>query len=549
MKLHALSAYLLIMAAGMMMPSGAIGATEVGQNNRSTGLEDPSLNPWIEPLNQCASNDGQYHLDMNMGFLNTDYFCRIDPQLGAQFETKVIQSTNRDAARLVLSKANACHSLNSERILIGASRNNAKQIRALVPNAPENSVIKIGKRNKAWGPPETHAKVFQLSNGVNQFFTVHGSLNLQTVGLTCKANNALRFTESNPTLYNYFKNLGNAVEANNGKPSFPDGGSADSSGTELAPVNIGDYTVLFYGGRGMEFVGSDPKALSQAWPAYINPPYSNQHAPNVVNWYDSVIYDAATQLRQGRAVNIDVLIFEIGEESAFVNNLWKFIQDGFDSGKTEDKTSSEIISNPFPGKLEVRFLWQFQSGKKRFGTTYENLNGPNRIRNADAKAQAGQYSLEASRIWPTLDQSGIAINPGTPHDMHNKLVVLEVPSHEEERRLYVTSSNMDTPNIGSGKLWQAGTIIQEKPGKSPWSGSNAHKPNLWNAYKQYFDLLWSNREGQPNAGQIQFSKLIDEKRAAGFVNWIETVPATPGNTFIKPKEGIDAFFFPIPISQ
>ena len=539
----------LLIKVSTILALGVFGATATGQVNNPTSLEDRTLNPWIDSLNQCVSNDGQYRLDMNMGFLNTDYFCSIDPKIGIQFQTKVTQPTNRDAARLVLSKANACQTLSSERILVGASRNNAEQIRDLVPNSPKNSIIKIGKRNKLWEPPETHAKVFQLSNGIDQFFTVHGSLNLQTVGLTCKANNALRFTETSPTLYTYFKNLGDAVELNNGKLGFGDNGTTNSSGTQLAPANIGEYTVHFYSGRGNEFVGNAPDELAKSWPAYINPPISNQHIPGIVNWYDAVIYDAAKQLRQGRTVKIDVLIFEIGEESAFVNNLWNFVQNGFDNGRAEDKTSNERVSSPYIGKLEVRFLWQFQSGKKRFGTTYTNLNGSNLITNADSKAQPRQYSLEVARIWPTLDQSGVAINPGTPRDMHNKLVVLDVPGHEEERRLYVTSSNMDTPNVGSGKLWQVGTIIQEKSGASPWSGPNANKPNLWNAYKQYFDLFWDNREGQPNAGQINFAKLLDEKRSAGFVNWIETVPTNSRTSFNKPKEGIDAFFFPIPISQ
>jgi len=549
MKLNIHPAYILLIAASAILSSTVLAATTMSQNNNSTSLENPTLNPWIEPLNQCASNNGQYHLDMDMGFLNTDYFCRIDPNRGVQFQTKAIQPTNRDAARLTLSMVNACQNLSTERMLIGASRNNVKQIQGLTPNAPQNSIVKIGKRNNIWQAPETHAKVFQLSNGIDQFFTVHGSLNLQTVGLTCKANNALRFTEANPTLYNYFKQLGDAVELNNGSSRFKDGGSINSSGTQLTPADIGKYTVLFYGGRGIGFVGSGPNSETQPWPIYINPPITNQHAPGVINWYDVVIYDAAKQLRQGRSVTIDVLIFEIGEESAFVNNLWQFVANGFAGGKSEDKTSNEIVPSPFTGKLEVRFLWQFQANKSRLGRTYAHLNGPSKITNADPKTQPGIYSLEAARIWPVLDRSGIAINPGTPRDMHNKLVVLDVPGHEEERRLYVTSSNMDTPNVGSGKLWQAGTIIYEKSGEAPWSGANTNRPSLWNAYKQYFDLLWSNREGQPDAGQVNFSKLIDEKRAAGFVNWIETVPTKPGTHFKKPKEGIDAFFFPIPISQ
>lgn len=504
-------------------------------------LEDPALNPWLSPLNQCANQSGQYHLDIDMGFLNTDYFCRIDPKLGAQFDTKTVQPTNRDAARLVLSKVNSCQSLASERILVGASRNTVKQLQELIPNSPQASIINIGKRNNIWNPPETHAKVFQLDNGIDQYFTVHGSLNLQTVGLTCKANNALRFTETNPTLYNYFQKLGTAVEKNDGKAGFGNAGEINSSGTDHALVSIGDYSVQFYGGRGMGFVGSGPSLQNKSWPGYINPPITKQHAPGVINWYDSIIYDAAKQLRQGRSVKIDVLIFEIGEQNAFVDNLWRFVKTGFEGGKGEDKTSDEKVSTPFIGKLDVRFLWQFQSGNNKLAKTYGNLNGPNHISSSQKN-----YTIETARIWPILNSSGIAINPGTPRDMHNKLAILDVPGYEEERRLYVTSSNMDTPNVGSGRLWQIGTIISAKQNTYIWSGPNSHKPNLWNAYQQYFNLLWSNREGQPNSGQIHFSKLIDEKRANGFVNWIETVPHN-SEIKLKPKEGIDAFFFPIPI--
>ena len=544
MKFGAIFSILLSIAM-CAMPSLAAGDATSSQITASlTSLEDPSLNPWLSPLNQCANQSGQYHLDMDMGFLNTDYFCQIDPKLGAQFDTKTIQPTNRDAARLILSKVNACRSVTAERILVGASRNTAKQIQELIPNGPPISVVKIGKKNKIWNPPETHAKVFQLDNGLDQFFTVHGSLNLQTVGLTCKANNALRFTETNPALYNYFQRLGDAVLANDGKAGFGNGGEINSSGTNLAPVSIGDYSVHFYGGRGEGFVGSGSTMQNKSWPEYINPPITNQHAPGVVNWYDSIIYDAAKQLRQGRSVKIDVLIFEIGEENAFVNNLWRFVQTGFSNGKSEDKTSNENVPTTFIGKLDVRFLWQFQSGHNKLAKTYTNLNGPRKITSTQKS-----YSIETARIWPILNSSGIAINPGTPRDMHNKLAILDVPGYEQERKIYVTSSNMDTPNVGSGKLWQAGTIIQEGSRSSPWSGPNSHKSSLWKAYQQYFDLLWSNREGQPNAGQIHFSKMIDEKRTNGFVNWLETTPIKPGSNLSKSKEGIDAFFFPIPISQ
>lgn len=528
--------YLLASALGFMSVAHVYGY--------SNPLEDPLLNPWLTPLNQCAQESGRYQLDLDMGFLNTDYFCRIDQKQGVIFLTKEKQATNRDAARLALRKINSCDSINSGRILVGASRDSIADLRDLLKNKQQNFNLQIGKRNDLWNPPETHAKVFQLGNGVDQFFTVHGSLNLQTVGLTCKANNALRFTEVNPVIYSYFKDLGDAVETNTAKDKFSGAGTDNSSGTNLPVATIGEYQVRFYAGKGMGFVGNSTMQ-KQSWQDNINPPITNQHAPGILNWYDNVIFDAAKQLRQNRDVSIDVLIFEIGQENAFVANLWNFVQNGFENGKPEDKTSKDTVAQPYIGKLNVRFLWQFQSEQKGPGNTYALLNGPKQIDGVAQNTQASSYTLESARIWPVLNPSGIAINPGTPRDMHNKLAILNVHGHEEERKIYVTSSNMDTPNVGSGKLWQVGTIISAKPGSSIWSGDNTHKPNLWNAYKNYFDLLWSNREGQSNAGQIGFSKLINDQRAKGVVNWIETVPLHSDAKY-KPKEGIDAFFFPIP---
>jgi len=511
---------------------------------QSNPLEDPSLNPWITPLDQCGTQKGAYRLDIDMGFLNTDYFCRIDPQQGAVFLTKEKQPINRDAARLMLNKIDSCQSITSQRMLIGSSRDSIEQLQSLLSNRPPNSVLRIGKTKDQWKPPETHAKVFQLSNGVDQFFTVHGSLNIQTVGLTCKANNALRFTESQPVLYNYFKDLGDAVAANSAKGKFNGLGDDYSSGTDLALATIGNYQVQFYAGKGTGFVGVG-SLNDQVWPHNINPPVSKQHAPGTINWYDGVIYDAAKQLRQGRDVHIDVLIFEVGQENAFVNNLWKFVENGFEGGRTEDKTSMVKVSTPFIGKLSVRFLWQFQSGKKHSGKTYGLLNGPNIINGTTNSNEISPYSLEKARIWPIVDKSGIAINPGTPRDMHNKLAIVEVKNHPEANKLYVTSSNMDTPNVGSGKLWQAGTVISLKTGIQEGSQETPPSFGLWHSYKQYFELLWSNREGQVNAGQIGFSQLINERRKNSPVNWIETTSSKTDSKQAM-KEGIDAYFFPIP---
>ena len=60
---------------------------------QTSPLEDPALNPWITPLDQCDKNGNHNKLDINMGFLNTDYFCKIDPEKGAIFLTKNRQPT------------------------------------------------------------------------------------------------------------------------------------------------------------------------------------------------------------------------------------------------------------------------------------------------------------------------------------------------------------------------------------------------------------------------------------------------------------------------
>ena len=521
-----------------------IGLSHIFQAQGQTSpLEDPALNPWITPLDQCYKKSDHNNLDINMGFLNTDYFCKIDPEKGAIFLTKNRQPTNRDAARLVLEKLNSCQLFDSERILIGVSRDSLTQLQNLLPNRPPNTTLRIGKNNGIWSPPETHAKVFQLGNGVDRFFTVHGSLNIQTVGLTCKANNALRFTETKPVLYNYFKELGDAVEENTAHGKFYGQGSENSSGTNLPLADIENYQVKFYAGKGAGFVGGS--VAKQSWPKNINPPFVDQHANGVINWYDGLIYDAAKQLKLGRDVSLDVLIFEVGQENAFISNLWRFVQNGFENGKTEDKLSNEKVSTPFIGKLSVRFLWQFQSGKNRTGETFSILNGPNYINSSGTLNTSPNYTLEKARIWPILDKTGIALNPGTPRDMHNKLAVLTVKDYPEENKIYVTSSNMDAPGIGSGKLWQAGTTISLNPQSNAKDSKNSESYGLWNSYKQYFDLLWSNREGQENAGQIGFSELINQKRLTGTVNWIETIPVKSARSQ-EPKEGIDAFFFPIP---
>lgn len=509
-------------------------------------LASPTLNPWITPLSVCNHNQGKYSVDINMGFLNTDYLCTITEKDGVKFDTKNIQRIENDAARLILSMANQCNTLASMRILVGASRDTEDEIRKLVSNASKNSIIQIQKNSALKTPDENHAKVFQLSNGTDQFFTVHGSVNLQTVGLTCKANNALRFVEKTPALYQYFTELADAVQANNGTAKFKNGsGTTNSSGTNLAPVVVGNYVVQFYAGRADGFVGGDLPKQQKQWPEYLNPPISGQHRDDAINWYDSAIYDAARQLRLGRSVNLDVLVFEVGEDSTFVNNLWKFVQEGFSTQRSEDKTSDIQLASAFPGKLQVRFLYQFQNEKVKNGSTFSNLHEKSPVVSSQVTNET-PYSIAIGKTWEVLNASGQSVNPTTPYDMHNKLMLIDVVGHENERKLYVTSSNLDESGHGSGTLWQAGTIVSTIPSSDIWSGKHTNSHHLWGAYQRYFDMLWANRVGQPDAGQVSFHQKISLEHSKNAMNWIETTKPIDGANHQVLKEGIDAFFFPIP---
>ena len=507
----------------------------------------PRFNPWTWPLDRFAGRKGLYACDIHMGFLNTDYFCDITPDKGVDFVRDKQRTAVDDVTRRVLARIDGCETMGSVVIRYGVGDVSPDAVRALLPRSGKTALVQEGKQHGNWGNPETHAKVLQLSDGQAEYYTIHGSLNLQTVGLSCKGNNALRFVERSPQLYSAFTALSDSAGAGSGLRRFPNGqGLANSSGTDLPPAAIGNYLVWFYAGRGDAFVGGMPTSPNRPWPLYLNAPYAGQHADDRINWYDAALYDAAAQLRQGRDVRLDIAVFEIGETAWFVENLFRLVEEGFAGGRTEDRTINTHLALARPGNLTVRFLWQFQSGDGKAQTgTAALLHGPSMIRRVDPTT-GNAYTITMARIWPKLNQNGIAVNPGTPHDMHNKLMLLDVAGHEEERRIYVTSSNLDTPEVGSGRLWQAGTIISTRPGSSIWSGDNAGKRHLFNAYKHYFDMLWDSREGQPDAGQVAFYERIVREHLAGDVNWIETVPQQGDPAACTPLEGIDAFFFPVP---
>ena len=513
-----------------------VGGVAAFNASASPMLSDPALNPWAEPLAYCAERPGVYDVDIDMGFVNTDYACRIVAGQGVDFDTQTKQPDDRDAARWVLSAVNRCQGIRNVRLQAGVSRDSLPELRALLPDVG-NAGIYIGRQSGRWAAPETHAKVFQLADPeAGRYFTVHGSLNLQTVGMCCKANNALRFVESSPgLLHGYFKELGDAVAANSAEGLFAGRGHTDSSG--IAPeVTMGDYRVAFYAGRAQGFVGIRENDAALPWPAYLNPPVAGRHATGVVHWYDGVLYEAARQLQQGREVRLDVLMFEIGQDSAFVNHLWRFVQEGFDGGVSVD--GDDVGGVPIRGQLHVRFLWQFQSHPRPNGETTRNLNALTQI---DTPGKSGGYHLRTGRIWPRVDTQGKIVPPTTPYDMHNKVVLMSVPEYSEENRIFVASSNLDVPGVGSGRLWQVGTVIRSVRAQPEEGGERP--ASLFQAYQRYFDRLWRNRQWQPGAGQVPFYEELALLHRDGRVNWIETMDSVAGG---DPVSGIDAFFFPVP---
>lgn len=550
MKINSLLHGVALFAATfiVMNPITASSDTPRTYDSPSFLPNDTQFCPWIYPLKYCYEAQSTYNFSIHMGFLNPDYYAYIDKDKGVVFLKGQEQTAQTDVPRYVLQLIDNTNSVSTLQILYGAGFFNIEKLKTLLPNTVSIADIKKGKSHNKWKNPKTHAKVLQLDNGKDKYFSTHGSLNLQTVGLTCKGNNSLRFTENSPVLYSYFLALANAAESGSGKGKFPDSkGTKYSSSTDLPPARVGNYMVSFYCGKADEFVGGVDSADAD-WPLYINPPIDKQHDKGVVNWYDAIIYDAAIQLRQGRSVNLYIAVYEAGEESTFLNNLWRFVAEGFNDLKTEDRHSDKTVLSRYMGNLNVQFLWQCQKIRKESSTTYQNLNSKSSLSFTDSNT-GNSYKLESAKIWPLYDSDGNPANPTTPYAMHNKMMLMDVPGFESERKLYVTSSNLDYPKVGSGDLWQAATIIREYPGSEIWSGANASNPNLWNGYKKYFDMLWHNREGQPDSGQLNFYKKIAKEHLNGNMNWIETVPKAAFSKSVTPEEGIDAFFYPIPLKS
>ncbi|RBP05050.1 hypothetical protein DFR50_13735 [Roseiarcus fermentans] len=323
----------------------------------------------------------------------------------------------------------------------------------------------------------THAKTVQCSNG-SVYMTQNGSTNLQTVGVTTKANSALVFVELGapdraPPLYARFRTLWRAVVEDTGTV-FP-GGTHDSSGLDgmTTPAEIGGRKVSFYAGRRHAFVGPtwSDGGLSRPFPDNLHPPAEGEVDDlQTVDWYDQVILDAATWLAEGRAVTVDVFMFEVGAANPFVDNLARLVRFGFVDcpvAACPSFASAKVVSvskkpgavpapSAFPGKLTVNFYYQFQNGcARRAGcatTTSQYLNSP-------IAGGSSDYTMRVRKVWQGFADSRMEGNPErpfTPQDMHLKVVVVTAG---RQAKLYISTSNLDTPDKGSGRKWQAGTVV------------------------------------------------------------------------------------------
>lgn len=379
----------------------------------------------------------------------------------------------------------------------------------------------------------THGKTIQCTNG-SVYFTQNGSLNMQTVGETTKANNSLVFVETGnedsvPRMYAYFKSLWHAVVNDTGA-GFQ-GGTKDSSGLSgmTVPVDVGGRPVSFYAGRNNSFVGPTwtDGGMSIPFPNNLYPPTEGELPSdlNNVNWYDQILLDAGNQLVQGSSVNIAIYMFEIGEVNPFIDNLYRFIRYGFAPSKGS-KTPVAISKLPgatvpsslFPGRLTVNLYYQYQDRPKSPTSTSKYLNNPVK------SGSPGRYKMAVKKVWQGFAAGrwckGNPKTPYTPQDMHLKVATV---TYGSTLNLYVTSSNLDMPANGSGKKWQAGNIIH-----------TIQSDALYNIYAREFQSIQSDG--------------IYSQRNLGFIN-------ARGNSYFDPgiapadgkiaQPGIAAFVFPL----
>jgi hypothetical protein len=470
-------------------------------------------NPWCVPLHQAAADENSY-IKINMGYINAANTCNVadDEILYASHSTSSYDITDEFFQILQSSNSSClgdgedqCCCQNEYGIGIVGNHINEEATAMIddLQSSCEDYMIPTGSSTDGH---HTHCKVMQVEtkddSGDKVYYSAHGSLNMQPVGMTCKGNNVIRFKEISPSkdLYTYFKYLWESVKHDDGE-QFPDTGTSQSSGTTLDEVSLettdhGTYSIKFYAGKAELFVGG-AESLDDNWPDYINPPVHGEHASGHISFYDLILYDAY-QLLYGAldnpTVKLYIAVYEIAEESSFIDTLWKF------AGKAAEDNKS----------LSVTLYYQYDKGA------------------LDAAQEVSRDNITVIQSWGPNDKTP------TQNQMHNKFMLLDVVDNSKYRKLYVTSSNLDEAGDGSGKLWQVGTRITNV---TDWGSSSENvDDNLWAAYKNYFDVLTEYDSGTTQIDLINDMVALHE---ADDMNYIETSSG---------EAGIDAFFFPAPIT-
>lgn len=475
-----------------------LGVALVGVASVASAVEilqhQPRHSPFAYILDYLQRNPGQPECHINEGYLN---FLE-DWDIDASMPRDAVSGTNYlkrwtyplggtegspDVTRTLLTGLNQIPGL-AANIFVAVAAEDCDGCNEKHPYLRQ--VLPKAKLNTRLAANTTHGKTLQCTNG-SVYLTQNGSTNMQTVGVTTKANNSLVFVETAqpgriPPMYGHFRNLWHAVVSDSGQ-AFPNGG-VDSSGLDgmTHPALVGGRPVTFYAGRRNAFVGPtwNDGGLSIPFPENLYPPAEGELRGNdlkTVNWYDQVILDAGTKLIEGKAVTIDIYMFEIGETNPFIDNLVRLVRYGFidcpigncnnargkkhakAAGKPvaiSKKPGASVPTSAFPGELTVNLNYQFQqpcTSKRRCPTTtFRYLNQP------IAGGSAG-YRMNVNRVWQGFAKSRMTGNPlvpFTPQDMHLKVATV---TWEQQVRLYVATSNLDMPNVGSGQKWQAGNTI------------------------------------------------------------------------------------------
>jgi hypothetical protein len=472
---------------------------------------DAQLSPFVYIVNYIKNNDANMtnypEFYFNEGYLNfnRNEYININKTFTPNTTEYISRNGSANITESLFETINKIPNAGQNTHIIAYSSDAPNRLLAFDTLNPNH--IHINKKLY-----KTHGKNMQGSNG-KVWFSQNGSLNLQTVGESCKANNSIVFVETKPILYKHFQGLWKSIYKDSADREFFPDGTSDSTGLHSTyPIAIGDRNVSFYGGRCNSFVGL---ANNATFPFNLTPPIMGEISNmSAINWFDTIIYDAGMLLMQNKSVNIDIVMFEIGKQNPFIDNLYRFVTNGFENNISISKAYKyQKLPSTYLGKLNVNLYYQFQSPSQIQTTTKQYLD--------KGSVKNGEYNLNATKVWQDFAYMGQQ-EPKTPQDMHNKFAILSYNEngHKIYHKLYITTSNLDEPCVGSGKKWQSGTIIS----------ANSHN-----------DLLFSFYENQIQTvllGQRQAAIYNTQNGSSYFDDGVK-----PNKTIIH--SGIAAFVFPI----